>query len=101
MNLPNDIRSGFKDELWDSLEVDLKYAGYITRQNIAIERLKRQDDKRIPTGQDYLSMRGLRVEAQHKLAAIQPKTLGQAARISGVTPADLALLAVWIERPLP
>lgn len=99
-NLPASIRVGHGHELWEALEVDLKYAGYISRQNIAIDRLKRQDDKRIPSGLDFLSIRGLRVEAQHKLAAIQPETLGQAARISGVTPADLALLSVWMERPI-
>ncbi len=99
VNLPKTVRAGHRDELWEALEIDLKYAGYISRQQIAIDRLKRQDDKRIPTGMDFLSIRGLRVEAQHKLASIQPTTLGQAARISGVTPADLALLSVWIERP--
>ena len=98
VNLPASVRIGHRYELWEALEVDLKYAGYIFRQNIAIDRLKRQDDKRIPSGLDFLSIRGLRVEAQHKLAAIQPGTLGQAARISGVTPADLALLSVWMDR---
>ncbi len=100
-NLPTAVRAGHGAELWEALEVDLKYAGYIFRQNIAIDRLKKQDNKRIPSGLDFLSIRGLRTEAQHKLAAIQPETLGQAARISGVTPADLALLSVWIERPIP
>ena len=99
-HLPSDVRAGHQALLWDALEIDLKYAGYIFRQNIAIDRLNRQDHKRIPAGMDFLSIRGLRVEAQQKLAAIQPETLGQAARISGVTPADLALLAVWIERPV-
>ncbi len=97
-NLPASVRTGHGHELWEALEIDLKYAGYIHRQNIAIDRLKRQDDKHIPSGLDFLSIRGLRVEAQHKLAAIQPETIGQAARISGVTPADLALLSVWIGR---
>ncbi|MEO6751162.1 MAG: tRNA uridine-5-carboxymethylaminomethyl(34) synthesis enzyme MnmG, partial [Chthoniobacteraceae bacterium] len=99
VNLPQAVRAGHQDQLWEALEIDLKYAGYIFRQQIAIDRLKRQDDKRIPTGMDFMSIRGLRVEAQHKLTSIQPATLGQAARISGVTPADLALLSVWIERP--
>ncbi len=98
-NLPSAIRSGYSAELWDALEVELKYAGYISRQNIAIDRLKRQEDKRIPSTLNFLSIRGLRVEAQQKLAAVRPETLGQAARISGVTPADLALLSVWVERP--
>ena len=99
MNLPASVRAGHAQELWEALEIDLKYEGYIFRQQAAIERLKRHEHKRIPSGMDFLSIRGLRVEAQHKLAAIQPETLGQAARISGVTPADLALLSVWIERP--
>jgi tRNA uridine 5-carboxymethylaminomethyl modification enzyme len=98
--LPESVMAGYGAELWEALEIDLKYEGYIARQNIAIDRLNRQDEKRIPSGLDYLSIRGLRTEARHKLAAIKPETLGQAARISGVTPADLALLAVWTERPL-
>jgi tRNA uridine 5-carboxymethylaminomethyl modification enzyme len=96
--MPSSQRSGFGSELWDALEIDLKYEGYIMRQNIAIERLRRQEEKRIPAQIDYLSLHGLRVEARHKLASIRPETLGQAARISGVTPADLALLSVWLER---
>ncbi len=97
-NLPQIVRARHLKELWETLEIDLKYAGYISRQQIAIDRLKRQNDKRIPSGMDFLSIRGLRAEAQHKLAAIKPETLGQAARISGVTPADVALLSVWMER---
>ena len=97
-NLPVSVLAGHAEQLWSALEINLKYEGYIVRQNIAIDRLQRQEDKRIPTGLDYLSIRGLRFEAQHKLAAIQPETIGQASRISGVTPADLALLAVWLDR---
>ena len=96
--LPSSQRGGFADDLWDALEVDLKYEGYVHRQNIAIERLHRQEDKKLPTHLDYLAIHGLRFEARHKLATVKPATLGQAARISGVTPADIALLAVWMER---
>jgi tRNA uridine 5-carboxymethylaminomethyl modification enzyme len=96
--LPSDIRRGFNSELWDAVEIDLKYEGYIMRQNIAIERLQRNEAKRLPREMDYLSILGLRFEARTKLASVRPETLGQAARISGVTPADVALLAVWIER---
>ena len=97
-NLPQSYRAGFAESLWELLGINLKYEGYIARQNIAIERLQRQEDKRIPSGMDYLAIRGLRVEAQQKLAAIQPETIGQATRISGVTPADLALLSVCLDR---
>ena len=97
-NLPASVRAGYADPLWEALEINLKYEGYIVRQNIAIDRLHRQEDKRIPGGMDYRAISGLRFEAQHKLTAIQPETVGQAARISGVTPADLALLSVWLDR---
>lgn len=97
-NLPAFCRGPFESEIWDAFEIDLKYEGYIVRQNIAIDRLRRQEDKRLPAQMDYLMIHGLRYEARQKLAAIRPETLGQASRISGVTPADLALLAVWMER---
>lgn len=97
-NLPASCRGGFGLEIWDAFEIDLKYEGYIVRQNIAIDRLRRQEDKKLPTQMDYLMIHGLRYEARQKLAAVRPETLGQASRISGVTPADLALLAVWMER---
>ena len=96
--LPTAIRGGYAEELWAALEINLKYEGYIMRQNIAIDRLQRQEDKKIPPQLDYLTIYGMRSEAKHRLASIRPETLGQASRISGVTPADLALLAVWMER---
>jgi len=96
--LPNDIRGGFSNETWQSLEIDLKYEGYIYRQQLAIDKLAATENKVIPAGIDYALIPSLRVEARQKLAAIRPESLGQAGRISGVTPADLALLAVAIER---
>ena len=96
--LPAFLRGDFGTALWDAFEINLKYAGYIMRQNVAIERLRREEDKKLPVQLDYFAVHGLRVEAREKLAIIRPATLGQASRISGVTPADLALLAVWIER---
>ena len=87
-------------ELWEQLEIDLKYEGYIARQNIAIDRLRADEDKRIPANLDYALIRGLRAETRQKLAAVRPETLGQAARISGITPADLALLSVVMQKPL-
>ncbi len=95
--LPNSLRTGYSDTLWEILETELKYEGYILRQNIAIERLARQEGRRIPSGFDFLSVRGLRHEARQKLDAIRPTTIGQAGRISGVTPADLALLSVKLD----
>ncbi len=92
--LPADLLTGFSDELWESVEIDLKYAGYITRQEASVERLKANDEKRIPLHVDYHAINGLRAETRQKLEKVRPETLGQASRISGVTPADLALLAV-------
>ncbi|MDD5198305.1 MAG: tRNA uridine-5-carboxymethylaminomethyl(34) synthesis enzyme MnmG [Terrimicrobiaceae bacterium] len=97
-NLPSAIRSEFPDPIWDLVETDLKYEGYIHRQEEQLARAVRHERRPIPTGLDYCQIRGLRREAVEKLAAIQPATLGQASRISGVTPADLSLLAVWLGR---
>ncbi|HEY5743440.1 MAG TPA: tRNA uridine-5-carboxymethylaminomethyl(34) synthesis enzyme MnmG [Terrimicrobiaceae bacterium] len=97
-NLPTEIFGKFSPDIWDSVEVDLKYEGYIRREEERIARTARQESKQIPAWVDYSSISGLRVEATQKLAKIRPETLGQAARISGVTPADIALLAVWLAR---
>lgn len=97
-NLPEHLRMNFNTDLWETFEIDLKYEGYILRQNISIERLRRQEDKHLPASIDYLGIGGLRFEARQRLAAARPETLGQAARMSGVTPADLAILSVWMDR---
>ena len=93
------VRDKFPSELWEQLETDLKYAGYVARQNSAIQRLRAEDDKRIPATLDYQLVRGLRTETRQKLAQVRPETLGQAARISGVTPADVALLSIVLQKP--
>jgi len=97
--LPETLRSGFPAELWENVEVDVKYAGYIARQEASIDKLRRSEEKHIPARIDYQAISGLRVEARQKLDRIRPETLGHAARISGITPADLALLAVYVNRP--
>ena len=96
--LPEALRGSFPAELWEAVEVELKYAGYIARQQTAIERLQQSEEKLIPARIDYREISGLRAETRQKLDAIRPETLGQAARVSGVTPADLALLAVYVAR---
>jgi tRNA uridine 5-carboxymethylaminomethyl modification enzyme len=97
-DLPRQIFEKFPADIWDGMEVDLKYEGYIRREEERIARTARQESKPIPTWVDYAAISGLRVEATQKLSKIRPETLGQAARISGVTPADIALLSVWIAR---
>ncbi|CAN5187544.1 tRNA uridine-5-carboxymethylaminomethyl(34) synthesis enzyme MnmG [soil metagenome] len=96
--LPAGLRERFPPEIWDLVETDLKYSGYLDRQLDQIERSRRNEGRPIPADTDYHGIGGLKREAQHKLAAIRPATLGQAARIPGVTPADAAVLSVWVER---
>ncbi len=96
--LPQDIRTACSPDIWQQVETDLKYEGYILRQEEQIARTERHEGKQIPGWVTYESINGLRTEAVQKLAKIRPETLGQAARISGVTPADIALLGIWLAR---
>ena len=96
--VPDEIRSQFPQPVWEQVETDLKYAGYITRQEEQIARTARHESKVIPEWVDFTKINGLRTEAVQKLTSVRPETLGQAARLSGVTPADIALLGVWITR---
>jgi tRNA uridine 5-carboxymethylaminomethyl modification enzyme len=80
------------------VEIQAKYAGYIARQHDEIDRARRHEDTRIPQDLDYAAVRGLSNEVRQKLAAVRPHTLGQAGRISGVTPAALSLLLVHLKR---
>ena len=96
--LPEDLRSQFSDEIWSLLENHLKYEGYITRQESLIQKTARMEDQPLPVALDYLTVQGLKREAQLKLNQIRPATLGQAARVQGVTPADIALLAVMLRK---
>ena len=96
--LPAEILNEFHVELWPLIETEYRYEGHLQRQQLQIDRMARQESKRIPADVDYTGIRGLKKEAQTKLGQIRPSTLGQAGRISGITPADLAILAVWMER---
>jgi tRNA uridine 5-carboxymethylaminomethyl modification enzyme len=96
--LPQDILTAYSPDVWEQVETDLKYEGYILRQQEQIARSERHEAKIIPDWIAYESINGLRTEAVQKLSKIRPETLGQAARISGVTPADIALLGIWIAR---
>ena len=96
--LPAELRCQFDDEIWSLLENDLKYEGYLMRQEAMVEKTARMEDKTIPDSIDYSMLRGLKKEAQLRLAQIRPATLGQAARIQGVTPADVSLLAIALRK---
>ncbi len=85
-------------EVAEELDVEAKYAGYIALQARQVERVRRLEDKRIPLGLDYGAIPGLRRESREKLARVRPESLGQAARIAGVTPADIGLLLVHLRR---
>lgn len=81
----------------EQVEIDTKYAGYIKKQEIQVARLRRQEAKKIPKDLDYDQIEGLATEAREKFAKIRPETLAQAERISGVNPADLAILSVYVQ----
>jgi tRNA uridine 5-carboxymethylaminomethyl modification enzyme len=83
------------------VEIAVKYAGYLSRQENEVAKLKSLEDKQIPAGFDYSTVPSLRLEARQKLKKIRPATLGQAARISGVSPADVSILMVWLKRGNP
>lgn len=96
--LDKELRAQYADSLWEVIEIEVKYSGYVKRQADMIARTARMSDKLIPDWVDYSGVHGLKGEAQQKFEQIKPRTLGQAGRISGITPADISLLAVWIER---
>jgi len=85
-------------EVMERVEVEIKYGGYIKRQQAEIEKFKHLEKQRIPEGFDYSRRRGLSVEALEKLEKIRPRSLGQAMRISGVSPADISILLVHLHR---
>jgi tRNA uridine 5-carboxymethylaminomethyl modification enzyme len=96
--LESEYRNGYPDPIWDLVEIEIKHEGYLRRQQDMVDRTAKSEHKAIPDWIDFLAIHGLKREAQIKLDRIRPQTLGQAGRISGITPADLSLLAVWIER---
>lgn len=97
-DLPEELRQRYPDAMWPLIETEVKYAGHVDRQQVQIDRMARQEEKIIPAWVDYLAIRGMKTEAKQRLHQIKPRTLGHAGRISGITPADLALLAIWMEK---
>lgn len=85
-------------EIIDTIEIDAKYSGYLQKGLEQIEKAKKLEEKNLPDDIDYLSISGLRLEARQKLDKIRPKNLGQAGRISGVSPADIAVLMVYLKK---
>lgn len=79
------------------MQAELKYDGYIKKQLAAAERMEKLEDRILPENIDYDEIRGLRIEAREKLKAIRPRSIGQASRISGVNPADISVLLIWMK----
>ena len=82
----------------EEVEIQIKYAGYLARQEKQVAEFKREESRRLPENLDYNAIAGLRLEARQKLSEIRPMSIGQASRISGVSPADIAVLLIWLEQ---
>jgi len=96
--LSKELFSRFNAEIWNLVETDLKYEGYLRREQEQIEKQRAQENQKIPQYIDYQDIPSMRLEARQKLRDYAPETLGQASRISGITPADISVLAVWIRK---
>jgi len=97
-NLPPDILSCVPAPIWELVETDFKYEGYAARQSEQNRQLERRQDQVIPDGLDYSKINGLRSETRQKLATLRPTSVGQVARISGITPADVAIISIWLSK---
>ena len=91
-------RPALSPAVTEEVEIQIKYAGYLERQNRHVEEFKKEESRRLPEHMDYNAITGLRLEARQKLSAIRPVSIGQAGRISGVSPADIAVLLIWLEQ---
>lgn len=91
-------RDDLPPDVMEQVEFELKYAGYIDREQRQIDKSEQVARQRIPDHFDYHGIGALRYESREKLSAIRPRDLGQAARISGITPADIAILSVWLKK---
>ena len=91
-------RPDLPNAVTEEVEIQIKYAGYLARQEKQVADFKKEESRLLPADIDYASIAGLRLEAQEKLAAIRPMSIGQAGRISGVSPADIAVLLIWLEQ---
>ena len=97
-DIPDEIRTLALGEIWELIEADFKYEGYARRQTGQNQEIMRRNSQRIPDGLDYCKIAGLRSETRQKLTAVRPVSLGQAARISGITPVDIAIISIWLTK---
>ncbi len=96
--LPHDLLSCLPLSIWELLQTDFKYEGYAARQSEQNQRLDRKRNQKIPDGLDYNKIAGLRSETRQKLSKLRPTSLDQAAHISGITPADISILHIWLSK---
>ncbi|MBQ1616631.1 MAG: tRNA uridine-5-carboxymethylaminomethyl(34) synthesis enzyme MnmG, partial [Ruminococcus sp.] len=89
-------RPALSANVMEQVEIEIKYEGYIQKQLKQVEQVRRLENKLLPKNFDYKTIVGLRLEAQEKLNKIQPLNIGQASRISGVSPADISVLLIWM-----
>ncbi|MBR5529543.1 MAG: tRNA uridine-5-carboxymethylaminomethyl(34) synthesis enzyme MnmG, partial [Oscillospiraceae bacterium] len=91
-------RQPLSEAVTQAVEIQVKYAGYLARQEKQVEVFRKEESTLLPADIDYYAITGLRAEAQEKLQAIRPVSIGQAGRISGVSPADIAVLLIWLDQ---
>lgn len=82
----------------EQVEIQVKYAGYIDKQLAQVERMRKMENKKLPVDLDYMAINGLATEAKQKLLEVRPLSVGQASRVSGVNPADISILLVYLEQ---
>ena len=97
MSVIDTERPQLPDDVCEQAEISIKYEGYINRQIIQAKQFKKMENKKIPQDIDYGEVGGLRTEARQKLEKLRPHSIGQASRISGVSPADIAVLVVYLK----
>jgi tRNA uridine 5-carboxymethylaminomethyl modification enzyme len=97
-DLPPEILSCVPVSIWELIETDFKYEGYAARQSEQNRKLEYRQEQTIPDGLDYSKISGLRSETREKLRTFRPTSLGQAARISGITPVDVAIISIWLSK---